>query len=82
MDKEEWLEDMFLIVSDVKGFDIAPDGTTYLLTIADKSFNPNWVNDTIYFYTQEDAYQVFYRIIGGKFYKARWYPYDLKEINK
>jgi hypothetical protein len=25
---------------------------------------------------------VFDVVIGGKFYKARWYPYDLKEINK
>lgn len=81
LNKKEWINEMALFVPDAKGFDVAPDGKTYLLTVANHLFNPPWTTDTLHYYTEETGYRVFHRIIGGKFYKARWFPYELK-LNK
>ena len=73
MKTESWCEDMFIERIDVKAFDPAPDGKSFLVTTAKTS----WWTDSLEIYTLgkkcgESAFSPSLVIPGAKIYKARW----------
>ena len=73
MKTESWREDMFIERQDVKAFDPAPDGKSFLVTTA----KTKWWTDSLEIFTPgkkggEPVFSPSLVIPGAKIYKARW----------
>ena len=73
MKTESWREDMFIERIDVKAFDPAPDGKSFLVTTA----KTKWWTDSLEICTpgkkgEAAAFTPSLVIQGAKIYKARW----------
>jgi hypothetical protein len=73
MGEERWREDMFIERADVKAFDPAPDGKTFLVTTA----KTKWWTDSLELCTPGEkdggaAFSPFLTIPSAMIYKARW----------
>ena len=70
---ESWREDLFIERRDVKGFDPAPDGKSFLVTTA----KTKWWTDALETCTpgkdgEAPSFAPSLVIPGAKIYKARW----------
>ena len=73
MKTESWREDMFIERQDVKAFDPAPDGKSFLVTTA----KTKWWTDSLEIFTSgkkggEPVFSPSLVLPGAKIYKARW----------
>ena len=72
MKTESWREDLFIERRDVKAFDPAPDGKSFLVTTA----KTKWWTDSLEICTPGKKGQAAFTpslvIPGAKIYKARW----------
>nr|MCR5838224.1 hypothetical protein [Kiritimatiellia bacterium] len=73
MKAESWRKDLFIEKQDVKAFDPAPDGKSFLVTMA----KTRWWTDSLEKCTpgkagEEPAFAPSLVIPGAKIYKARW----------
>lgn len=73
MSKAKWREDIFIARADVKAFDPAPDGKSFLVTAA----KTKWWTDSLELCVlgadgAAVAFSPYVKVPGAKFYKARW----------
>ena len=70
MKKGEWLKDKFIDRQDVKAFDPAADGKTFLVSVA----KTKWWTDTLEIWDEKGGFRKLRTFAGAKIYKARWCP--------